>query len=144
MRVVKRVVDFSSIFFRGALTARSAADAERSRARSGEIPLPLRPLSKSRWGTQEALLLHLGGVVVFADSEQKGGQAEEDATAQHCYALHNHGGFAEWAHLDRTTKMGARSGAGVSPASPGVPPAWSFAGETPALAAGTAAPLSGL
>jgi len=42
MRVVKRVVDFSSIFFRGALTARSSADAERSRARSGGIPLPLR------------------------------------------------------------------------------------------------------
>src|SRR5260221_3718592 len=37
--------------------------------------------------------------------------------------------------------MGARSGAGVSPASRGVPPAFSFAGETPARAAGTAAPL---
>ena len=33
------------------------------------------------------------------------------------------------------------SGAGVSPVSAGVPPAWAFAGETPAVTAGTAAPL---
>jgi len=36
---------------------------------------------------------------------------------------------------------GPDSGAGVSPVSAGVSPAWVFAGETPAVTAGTAAPL---
>jgi hypothetical protein len=70
MRVVKRVVDYSPVFFSESFGARSAADAKRSRARSGWLsgrpPRPTRPCSFLRVPLKSSSFLLLPGGVLLS------------------------------------------------------------------------------